>query len=128
MQTNPISGARMADLLAASDCDGSSLGPRELWPEALKIAVQIVMNSRFPMFIWWGPRLISIYNDGYVPMLGKKHPASFARPASEVWHEIWDVVGPQTDAVIRHRRSTWNEEMLLVMERYDYVEETYFTF
>jgi CheY-like chemotaxis protein len=118
----------MADLLAAYDWVRSPLGPREHWPEALKIAVQIVMNSRFPMFIWWGRQLISIYNDGYVPMLGKKHPASFAQPASEVWRENWDVVGPQTDLVIQHHRSTWNEEMLLVMERHDYVEETYFTF
>jgi len=117
----------MAERIAACDWSATPLGPRERWPEALKVALQIVLSSRFPMFIWWGPELINIYNDAYAPMLGKKHPASLARPASEVWSEIWDVVGPQADLVIQHRQSTWNEEMLLVMERYGYNEETYFT-
>src|SRR5581483_6288554 len=117
----------MAERVAAQDWSATPLGPVEQWPEALRVAVQLVMSSRFPMFIWWGPALINIYNDPYVPMLGKKHPAGFARPAAEVWYEIWDVVGPQADLVIKQRQATWNEEMLLVMDRYGYSEETYFT-
>src|SRR5690242_492431 len=119
--------ARMADRIAAHNWSATPLGAIEGWPEALKVARQIIISSRFPMFIWWGPQLINIYNDAYAPMLGKKHPASLGRPAAEVWYEIWDVIGPQTDLVISRRQSTWNEEMLLVMERYGYTEETYFT-
>src|SRR5262249_49249545 len=120
-------GMSMAERVDAHKWSGTPLGPAEQWPEALKVAVQLVMSSRFPMFIWWGPELINIYNDAYVPMLGKKHPDGFARPAAEVWYDIWDVVGAQADLVIKHRQATWNEEMLLVMERYGYTEETYFT-
>jgi hypothetical protein len=68
------------------------LGPIHGWPETLKAAVQVMMSSRFPMFIWWGPQLINLYNDAHVPMLGKKHPAASGQPAAEVWSEIWDVV------------------------------------
>lgn len=118
----------MAALVAGHDWSATPLGPTNHWPEALKAGVQIIMSSRFPMFIWWGPDLINIYNDAYAPMLGKRHPAALGRPAAEIWYDIWDVVGPQTDLVIHRRQSTWNEEMLLVMERYGYTEETYFTF
>jgi PAS domain S-box-containing protein len=117
----------MSERVAGHDWSTTQLGPMDEWPEALKIAVQIMLSSRFPMFIWWGPQLINLYNDAYIPMLGKKHPAGFARPASEVWYDIWDVVGAQADIVIHQQKATWNEETLLVMERYGYWEETYFT-
>src|SRR5215813_14382906 len=91
---------RMADRVAYHDWSATPLGPITGWPEALKVACQMIMSSRFPMFIWWGPELINIYNDAYVPMLGKKHPAAFGRPAAEVWYEIWDIVGKQADVVI----------------------------
>jgi len=119
--------ASMADRVVAYDWSTTPPGPMDLWPEPLKAAVQIILSSRFPMFIWWGPELINIYNDAYAPMLGKKHPAALGRPACDVWREIWDVVGAQADLVINRRLSTWNEEMLLVMDRYGYTEETYFT-
>jgi hypothetical protein len=70
-----------------------------------------------------GPDLINIYNDAYIPMLGRKHPAVFGQSAAEVWAEIWDVVGPQANLVINNNQATWNQEMLLVMERYGYKEE-----
>ncbi|HTA46581.1 MAG TPA: ATP-binding protein [Bryobacteraceae bacterium] len=129
----PISTANgiepgMAARVAAYDWSATPLGPLDQWPETLKAALQIVMHSRFPMFIWWGPQLINIYNDAYIPMLGEKHPSKLAQPAAAVWHEIWDVVGPQTDLVLNHRKSTWNDEMLLLMDRHGYTEETYFTF
>ena len=123
----PFPAIGKMERLAAYNWSASALGPRDQWPEALKAAVQIIMSSRFPMFIWWGPELINIYNDAYIPMLGGKHPLAFGRPASEVWYDIWDVVGAQADLVIHHNQATWNEEMLLLMERFGYTEETYFT-
>jgi PAS domain S-box-containing protein len=114
-------------LLETTDWSMTPLGPREAWPQALRIAVGIALNSRFPMFVWWGPELINIYNDAYVPMLGKRHPAAFGRPAQRSWSEIWDVVGPQAEAVMKRGEATWNERVLLVMERNDYVENAYFT-
>src|SRR5262245_36637641 len=110
----------MADRVALKDWSETPLGPLADWPETLTVACQIIMNSRFPMLIWWGPDLINIYNDAYVPMLGKKHPAGFGKPAAEVWHEIWDIVGEQAELVTKQHQSTWNEEILLVMERHGY--------
>jgi PAS domain-containing protein len=80
------------------------------------------------MFIWWGPELVNLYNDGYRPMLGQRHPNALGKSAAVAWSEIWDPVGPQTDAVLYEGRATWNEERLLVLERNGYPEEAYFTF
>ena len=99
----------------------------ERWPASLRIAVGICMNSRFPMFVWWGPQHINIYNDAYIPILGKRHPQALGVPAQQTWHEIWPVVGPQADAVMLRGEATWNERVLLVMERHGYTEDTWFT-
>jgi PAS domain-containing protein len=79
------------------------------------------------MFVWWGSELVNLYNDAYVPMLGKRHPQAFGRPAKECWSDIWDVLDPQVEQVLNEGIPTWNERVLLVMERNGYPEDTYFT-
>jgi hypothetical protein len=116
----------MAAMVRAFDWANTPLGPIEQWPQNLRVAVGICLNSRFPMFVWWGPLLINIYNDAYVPVLGKKHPASLGKPAQPTWAEIWDVIGPQAERVMQRGEATWNQRVLLVMERHGYTEETYF--
>ena len=116
-------GTRVRDF----DWASTPLGPIETWPSALRIAVGICLNSRFPMFVWWGPQLINIYNDSYVPILGPRHPRALGKPARETWHEIWDVVGEQARIVMDEGRATFNDRVLLVMERHGYREETWFT-
>jgi len=120
-------GGLMGDLVRQTDWSQTSLGPLDQWPQSLRVAVGICLNSRFPMFVWWGPDLINIYNDAYMPILGKRHPEALGRPAQPTWREIWDVVGPQADAVMTRGEATWNERVLLVMERKGYTEETWFT-
>jgi signal transduction histidine kinase len=117
----------MPALVRAFDWSQTPLGPMSGWPEALRVAVDICLSSRFPMFVWWGPQLINIYNDAYVPMLGKRHPTALGRPARGSWDDIWDVVGPQAQAVMQRGEATWNERVLLVMERKGFWENTYFT-
>jgi PAS domain S-box-containing protein len=116
-------GARVREF----DWSATRLGPSALWPRSLRTAVSICLNSRFPMFVWWGPDLVNIYNDAYIPVLGKRHPQALGLPARGTWAEIWPVVGPQADAVVRRGESTWNERVLLVMERNGYTEDTWFT-
>ncbi|MGN6369708.1 MAG: ATP-binding protein [Phycisphaerae bacterium] len=117
----------MARRIADFDWSSTPLGPIDQWPQSLRIAVSIVLNSRFPMFVWWGPALINIYNDGYIPMLGKRHPTALGRPARDSWNDIWDVVGAQADLVMNHGQATWNDRVKLVMERHGYWEDTWFT-
>ena len=123
----PLPDTEMGRRFRLTDWSATPLGPVEQWPQSLRIAVSICLNSRFPMFVWWGSALVNIYNDAYIPVLGKRHPQAFGRPARDFWNDIWNVLGPQVDEVMLHGRPTWNERELLVMERNGFAEETYFT-
>ncbi|BAY92870.1 MULTISPECIES: ATP-binding protein [Nostocales] len=118
----------MAVLMPLVDWSTTAVGAVETWPQCLKTAVRIMLGSRYPMFVWWGESLTKFYNDAYIPVLGQRHPQALGQPASQVWAEIWDTLGPQAEAVMQKGQSSWNEELLLVMQRNGYTEETYFTF
>lgn len=118
----------MSARMRALDWSATPLGPPETWPNALRTTVRIMLSSRYPMFVWWGRELTNIYNDGYIPVLGTRHPWALGRAAPEIWSEIWGTVGPLADSVLREGRASWNESTLLLMERNGYTEETYFTF
>src|SRR5687768_16714122 len=120
-------GGEMGERLRAVDWSSHPLGPPERWPQCLRTAVGICLNSRFPMFVWWGPELFNIYNDAYAPILGQRHPAALGRPARHAWDDIWSVVGPQAEAVMTRGEATWNERVRLVTERHGYAEDTWFT-
>ncbi|MEG4217130.1 PAS domain-containing protein [Microcoleus sp. Pol14C6] len=120
--------SEMAMLMRSHDWSLSALGAVETWSQSLKTAIRIILGSRYPMFVWWGQQMTKFYNDAYIPVLGKRHPQALGQPASRVWAEIWDTLGPQAEAVLNQGQSTWNQELLLVMERNGYTEETYFTF
>src|SRR3954451_23313026 len=121
-------GGEMGARMRAFDWSGTSLGPVPTWPQSLKTCVRIVLTSRQPMFVWWGDALINIYNDAYRAIVGGKHPEALGQPASVVWREIWDQVGPRAEAAMRRNEGTYDEALLLIMERNGYPEETYYTF
>ncbi|MGE0132251.1 MAG: ATP-binding protein [Blastocatellales bacterium] len=121
-------GGEMGALMRARDWSNTAVGRVENWPQSLRTAVSICLNSSYPMFVWWGRELTNFYNDAYIPVLGKRHPAALGQPASSVWANIWDVIGPKAEALMNERRATWNEEMLLAVEWEDYTEETCLAF
>lgn len=126
-QVKPVLSTEMGRRLRQVDWARTAVGPVDGWPLSLRIALSICLNSRFPMFVWWGPELVNFYNDAYIPVLGKRHPDAFGKPARASWSDIWDVVGPQAEQVIHQGLPTWNQDVLLVMERNGYPEDTWFT-
>ena len=60
--------------------------------------------------------------------LGAKHPWALGRPSREVWAEIWPEIGPRIERVLKTGEATWDEDLLLFLERSGYAEETYHTF
>ena len=123
-----LGGGEMGARMRAFDWSQTSLGPAALWPQSLKTAVRIMLTSRQAMFVWWGAELTNLYNDPYKAIVGGKHPEALGQPASRVWREIWDQIGPRAESVIRDNEGTYDEALLLIMERHGYPEETYYTF
>jgi signal transduction histidine kinase/CheY-like chemotaxis protein len=117
----------MTARVAAHDWTRHPWGPVGDWSPRLRAAADLMLRSRFPMFLAWGADLRLLYNDAYAPILGDRHPAALGRPFTEVWPDVWPVVGPFVDQV-RAGEAVFVEDLLLVMERYGRPEETYFTF
>ncbi|HEY1286954.1 MAG TPA: ATP-binding protein, partial [Burkholderiales bacterium] len=115
-------------LMRAYDWTKTPLGPPERWPRSLKTAVRIMLTSRQPFWLGWGPELIYLYNDPYKSIIGGRHPGALGKPFREVWPEIWHTIGPMADTVMTRDQGTYVEAQLLIMERHGYQEETYYTF
>lgn len=122
-------GGEAGALMSTIDWASTPLGPVESWPQSLRTVVRIVLTSRFAMWMGWGPDLTFLYNDTYGRVtLGKKHPWAMSQPASQVWREIWNDIGPRIQTVLQTGKATWDEALLLFLERSGYREETYHTF
>jgi hypothetical protein len=120
----------MAQLCRAFPWESSSLGPVEKWPQSLCTIVNSLLNSRHPMFLWWGPDLVQIYNDAYRPSFaeGPRHPAALGAKGREFWTEIWDVIGPQIDGVMTRGEATWHEDQFIPILRNGRLEDVYWTY
>jgi two-component sensor histidine kinase len=119
-------GGEMAAAIRDHDWGATPLGPIERWPSALKTAVSMMVNSRFPKSIAWGAELVTIHNDAFRPILGDKPPA-LGRSFSEVWSEVWDEIGPMVAKALAGE-ATFIEDFPLTIDRYGHPEETWFTF
>ncbi|MGY1770020.1 SpoIIE family protein phosphatase [Blastococcus sp. SYSU D00813] len=122
-------GGDVGAAMAERDWSQTPLGAPETWPAALRNTVRILLTSRFAMWAGWGPDLAFLYNDAYRhDTLQAKHPWALGRPAREVWAEIWRDIGPRVRSVLETGVATWDEDLLLFLERSGYPEETYHTF
>lgn len=121
-------GGQMGERIRNYDWSTHPLGPVSTWPVLLRTSLSICLNAGFPIAIYWGPELYLFYNDAWSSIPGDKHPWALGRPGSEVWPDIWDTVGPQFEAVLGEGRSFRASDQLLPMQRFGFIEETYFEY
>ncbi|KQP38369.1 diguanylate cyclase [Methylobacterium sp. Leaf104] len=117
----------MGALMRIHDWAGSPLGSPDTWPPCLRSTVSLLLGSRFPMFVAFGPELGFLYNDAYVEILGDKHPAALGGHFQDIWSEIWPDIIPLVERAMSGE-ATWSENMPLTMNRHGYDEPTWFTF
>ena len=120
-------GGKTGEILRGLDWAGSPLGMPASWPQPLCTVVALMLNSKFPMFVAWGPELVFLYNDAYGEILGTKHPAAAGQRFQDIWHEIWDDIQPIAAAAMAGK-STFHENMPLTILRNGELEEAWFTF
>jgi PAS domain S-box-containing protein len=118
----------MAAKMRAYDWASSELGAAASWPQSLKTAVRIMLASRYAMWMAWGPNLTFFCNDAYLPTVGIKRDWVLGSRSEKVWEEIWPDIGPRIDRVLTTGEATWDEGLLLFLERLGFSEETYHTF
>jgi len=122
-------GGEMGALMRAYDWSASPLGRPESWPQSLRTALRILLNTNHPMFIWWGEELIQFYNDAYRQTMGpERHPSALGQRGRECWAEIWDVIGPEVDHVMSGGVATWHENELVPVTRHGRLEQVYWNY
>ena len=120
-------GGTMGEFMRAYDWSTSTLGSPGRWPQSLVTLVRVMLNSRQPMFIAWGPDRTLVYNDAYAPMLGARHPSALGRPFFETWPEIRGEVGDLMDQVFTGD-PVHMDDLQLTLHRNGYPEEAHFAF
>jgi signal transduction histidine kinase len=121
-------GGEMGALMRSIDWSRTAVGPVSGWPQSLRTALSILLETGFPMYIAWGPEFTQFYNDGYRPILGStKHPAAMGISTRETFAEIWDIIGPMFLGVMEGTPTTV-VDFLLPLDRHGFIEECYFIF
>ena len=124
----PVGGGAVGELIRSTDWSDTPMGPSACWSPTFRTSLQNALQTTFPMAVCWGPDLHQFYNDDFAALMGAKHPRSLGQTAQQNWSEVWDSTGPLFEAVMTHGRCIKREEMLFVIERRGFPEETYFTF
>jgi hypothetical protein len=113
------STSKMSALIRAKDWSNTALGATDTWPSSLTLVVNIMLASGFPMAVRWGPDFVMLYNDGYRPILGDKHPWALGLPFREVWPEVQPQLGPLHEAILAGERGAFfAEDLLLRIQRH----------
>ena len=121
--------AAMRSVYQHVDWSATALGPQEIWPALLRLVADLCLDSDSPVLIGWGPDLLMLYNEAYIPLLGaEKHPWALGRPASEVQPRLWPAEQERVHDVMQTGRPYHLDDQLLIIERRGYPEEAYFSF
>ncbi|RNI28879.1 PAS domain S-box protein [Rufibacter latericius] len=118
----------MGALMRAYNWEEHPLGSPKHWPQSLKANIRLLLNSGFPMFIWWSEGLYAFHNDAYLPALGKKHPSALGTSAREIWSEIWGDIGGVAERILAGGEPFYADGLRLELARKGFREETYWTF
>ena len=118
----------MGALMRTIDWSRTPVGAVESWPQSLRTAISILLETGFPMYIAWGPEFTQFYNDGYRPILGStKHPAAMGASTRDTFAEIWNIIGPMFAGVMQGTPTTV-VDFMLPLDRHGFAEECYFIF
>ncbi|MEO8038560.1 MAG: ATP-binding protein [Betaproteobacteria bacterium] len=121
-------GGEMGARMRALDWTATPLGPPEGWPQSLKTIVRVILDSRYAMWMFWGPEFTFFCNDAYLPTVGMKRDWVLGARSDRVWAEIWTELAPRIAQVLELGEATWDEGLLLFLQRNGFPEETYHTF
>ena len=122
-------GGEMGARVRALDWSKTPLGPIGRWPQSLRSPLSMMLSSKAQIILFWGPEYVVFYNDAYRPVFGAKHPDMLGMPGRVAWSEIWDTganLHALLDGVVRTGEAFSARDLLFVIDRYGFDEETYF--
>ncbi|MDI1255488.1 MAG: PAS domain-containing protein [Flavobacterium sp.] len=127
---NSVSQAgTLSKIIGDKDWSTTAIGPIETWPLSLRSTLGIMLNSKFPMLLFWGHELTCFYNDACYKGMGisGKHADILGKSGAEVLPEIWHIILPIIDKLHLTTEASWHEDQWLPIIRNGKLEDTYWT-
>ena len=125
--TNVLGLDNVAQLMRAFDWSTTPLGTPDTWPETLHVLMDVILDSKQPMYILWGAEQIMLYNDAYMPILAGRHPASIGQSIRDIWADIWPEVKDQINSAC-HGEPAHVDDIRLVLHRHGRDDVAHFSF
>jgi PAS domain S-box-containing protein len=109
--------------------DWSDFGPRHpaQWPAALRMVMQLMLDSNLPMFVAWGSRYQLLYNEAYADLIRDQHPAAFGAPFLDIWPETPQDFRAVLDRA-RHGAPTFSRNVEFELVHNGHAGRAWFTF
>ena len=101
-------------------------GPVAEWPQSLRTAISILLESRFAMVVAWGPQFPFLLQRSLPSHPRDKTPAALGARGAEIIPEVWSVVGPEFERV-RGGEAFAVDDWLVPLDRNGYLENCWFT-
>lgn len=122
-------GGEMGVLIRSFDWSKTSVGSPDTWSQSLITTLSILLNSKFPMLLWWGEDHIQFYNDAYLPsiVIDGKHPKALGQKGEDCWPETWPIIKPMIDELFRGGEASLNEDQLIPIYRNEKLEDLHWT-
>lgn len=75
-----------------------------------------MLASHQGAYIAWGPTLTFLYNDGCIPILGRRHENALGQPCAQVWGEDWPALQPIVEAVLQGHSHSFGDRAAALQE------------
>jgi len=125
----PAGGGAAGALIRAHDWASTPLGPSGAWPATLRGAIDVMLGSAFPAFVWWGEALVQVYNDAAADTIDPaRHAATFAAPARDAWSNVWDSIRPVAEQIRATGKAVLGEDLPITPYRDGGPAPAWFTF
>lgn len=122
-------GGSSGTLLRAIDWTATPFGPPKGWPQSLRTTVKLMLSTRHPVSIFWGPDALHLFNDAAAQFFdAERREAAMAQPGASVLSAIWGVISPQLEQVMGGGQATWHENQLVPIFRDGCLEDAYWTY
>lgn len=112
----------------AVDWAATPVGDPRTWSPAMRGALDLVRGTHLPATLLWGPELVLLYNEAYIPLIADKHPAALGARARDVFPEAWETIGPLLHSVLAGEGTVKLDEAPVPLHRRGFLEECFFTF
>ncbi|RIB06139.1 hypothetical protein C2G38_538757 [Gigaspora rosea] len=108
------------------DWSSTSLGPMDSWDPAYKTAINLCLQSTFPICIYLGSDWVILHNKEWIQLIG--YPYVLGKTIKEAWPSLYYFISSLCESVRTTRKGLFRSDEYIEVKRDGYSEEAYFDY